>query len=192
MSKKAQPQPTIKKVKIDEHIKKSTSSNQSITPKKRGRPTGSRKQFNSPQANLSSTSDSIGTTNNESFDANFSTIKPNTSEEIQPIYDTTEEAKGFLRAPFDIAAGLTGIQKLALYPHQLDALAPSFKVVYDKRIAPYMGENADLIAFSMVFLGVAFEKVGVYKEEIAKIKPKENKPQTDSTGTPYIPTEHFA
>lgn len=182
---------TIKKVKIDEHIKKaSTTGSKTPTTGKRGRPRKIREGSNGrPEfAPNSGTDQPLRLDHQESLnqDANIDSVQ----QAIEPVYDTTEEAKGFLRAPFDIAAGLTGIKALSLYPTQLDALAPSFKVVYDKRIAPYMGENADLIAFTMVFMGVAFEKVQVYREETAKLKP-EIKPQaTDEAGKPFIPTEH--
>lgn len=178
---------TIKKVKIDDHIKSSGKKSEQTTIRKRGRPRKSGAQSNDQHAPIGSGIESFNSDIQESINGD---INNSNSQAIQPVYDTTEEAKGFLRAPFDIAAGLTGIPKLALYPQQLDALAPSFKVVYDKRIAPYMGDNADLIAFVMVFSGIAFEKVGVFKEEQAKRKPKENVKNTDSSGTPFIPMEH--
>lgn len=177
----------IKKVKIDEHIRSTKKGNsEAAMPRKRGRP----RKDHGGDAGAGKLQSTEGTS------APFSTIngseisqdkQPVTLPEIKPVYDTTEEAKGFLRAPFDIAAGITGIPKLALYPSQIDALAPSFKVVYDKRIAPYMGENADLIAFGMVFAGIVFEKVQVFKEETQKEKPKESQ---STNSVPSIVTEH--
>jgi len=179
----------LKKVKIDDHIRASNQGINQNQPRKRGRPRKNTESFSNTGKIDGPGSSSISDT------INFKSEENNTSTqllpEVQPIYDTTEEAKGFLRAPFDIAAGLTGIQKLALYPHQLDALAPSFKIVYDKRIAPKLGEDADLIAFAVVASGVIFEKVAVWREETEKTqKTQEQKSNQDSAGAPYIPTEH--
>lgn len=179
----------LKKVKIDDHIRASNQGNVHNQPRKRGRPRKNTESLsNPPKINGAGNSSASNAINFEEQENNSSAqLLP----EVQPIYDTTEEAKGFLQAPFDIAAGLTGIQKLALYPHQLDALAPSFKIVYDKRIAPKLGEDADLIAFAVVASGVLFEKVAVWREETEKAqKAQEQKTNQDSAGSPYIPTEH--
>lgn len=168
----------LKKVKIDEHIKSSNSGNSEAPKRKRGRPRKSAEPLAIPTISNSPPSPRHVDSESQQEDINHS---------IEPVYDTTEEAKGFLRAPFDIAAGLTGIPKLALYPAQLDALAPSFKIVYDKRIAPYLGEEADLITFAMVFSGILFEKVAVYKEEAAKLEKKEERKENLA---PFIPMEH--
>lgn len=180
--------PEIKRIKIDDHIKASNTGNSKIGTRKRGRP---RKDSTSINATMSDTagSPSPSIDHSDSIEKN-NDISESHSRILEPVYDTTEEAKAFLRAPFDVIAGLTGIQKLALYPAQLDALAPSFKLVYDKRIAPSMGENADLYAFAICFAGVAFEKVGVYREEMKKRKPIEAVNNVSEQGTPYIPTEH--
>lgn len=179
----------LKKVKIDDHIKTSNTGISQNQPRKRGRPRKNTESFSNAGKINGPGNTSISDPIKHSLEENNSHTE--LQPEIQPIYDTTEEAKGFLRAPFDIAAGLTGIQKLALYPHQLDALAPSFKLVYDKRIAPKLGEDADLIAFAVVASGVIFEKVAVWKEETEKTqKVQEQKTNQDSSGTPFIPTEH--
>jgi hypothetical protein len=176
----------LKKVKIDEHIKSTKKSNSSASTGKRGRPRKNTEQLHDAgKINLGGDSSS-SVTLSESVETHIGDNQP---ASIEPVYDTTEEAKGFLRAPFDIAAGLTGIQKLALYPAQLDALAPSFKIVYDKRIAPKLGEDADLIAFAIVASGVIFEKVSVWREAKALEEPKVVK-HTDTAGTPFIPSEH--
>ena len=174
----------IRKVNIDAHIKASNAGSSQTTSRKRGRPRKNTESPNHPQQIERAGDSSFIIPDESSFEANNSIDQ---SHFIEPVYDTTEEAKGFLRAPFDIAAGLSGIRSIALYPEQLDALAPSFKVVYDKRIAPNMGENADLIAFAMVATGVIFEKILVYKNE--NEKPAEAVKNTDSSGAPFIPTE---
>ena len=177
----------IKRVKIDEHIKSTVGSNAEPAKRKRGR----------PRKNPVASSDSqqvIGSGNSlggQSFNPqNQTSFNPASIEspKIQPVYDTTEEAKAFIRAPFDIAAGLTGIKDLALYPAQLEALAPSFKVVYDKRIAPYMGENADIYAFCIVLAGITFEKVQVFREHQTRMSPQAPNKTTNESGTPFIPT----
>lgn len=182
--------PEIKKVKIDEHINatKRKAIVETAIVRKRGRPrkdnvSDDRARKLQPAEGAST---SPGAIDSRPIDQNK---QPATIPAIQPIYDTTEEAKAFLRSPFDIAAGLTGIQKLALYPSQIDALAPSFKVVYDKRIAPYMGNNADLIAFGVCAAGIIFEKVQVFQQENNKKKDEPTQKES-AASSPYIQTEH--
>jgi len=188
--KKPSPQkPTIRKVKIDEHIKSAKGNDQQSTPRKRGRPAGSGKKLQSEPSFINpSHSDSPTLESTDNVGTDFA--QHGTPEIIEPGYDTTPEAKAFLAAPFEAAAGLTGIAKLKLYPEQLEAAVPSFKLVYDKHILPHMGENPELIAFAVVMLGITFEKVSVFKEEQAKRQPKKSEQATDSAGMPYIPTEH--
>jgi len=190
-TKKPTEKPNIKKVKIDEHIKTAKGSVNQNTPRKRGRPRKDRTESNggSILQDVGSGSSGAGFSDAPIDHASDLIHQPSI---VEPIYDTTEEAKGVLRAPFDIAAGLTGIAGLALTPSQIDALAPSFKVVYDRRIAPYMGDNADLIAFGMVFAGVAFQKVQIFRDEMEKRRPTKKETPTESAGSPFIPTEHHA
>jgi len=178
----------LKKVKIDDHIKNSKKGNGTATPAKRGRPRKT-PELSSIPGNAGSSRDSSSVViDSQSVDSHIDDAQ---LQEVQPVYDTTEEAKGFLRAPFDIAAGLSGIPRLALYPSQLDALAPSFKIAYDKRIAPKLGEDADLIAFAVVVSGVLFEKVAVWKEETGKNqKAAEAANLNTENRPPFIPTEH--
>lgn len=169
MSKNEKQKPKV--VKIDEHIRKSKNSVQETVRRGRGRP---RKDAGSNEAggfNSSSPSKPL----DDRVSLPVKPVAPTIpSETIKPQYDTTEEAKGLISAPFEVVAGLTGNPKYKLYPAQLEAIAPSFKVVYDKRLAPKMGENADLIAFGMVFVGVLFEKVSVAREDMAKAKEKQS------------------
>ena len=174
--------PQLKKVHIDDHIK-SARTNQTTNTGKRGRP----RKNPEPSGDPGKVNASGNTSLFDSLDKSVETSISDTSyPEVVPAYDTTEEAKGFLRAPFDIAAGLANNTRLALYPAQLEAMAPSFKIVYDRRIAPNMGDHADLIAFAMVASGVIFEKVAIFKEQREMEKPKP-KPKTDSVDSPTIP-----
>lgn len=183
----------IKKVKIDEHIRASKGTNkpasQSAAPRKRGRPRKTGAEFNAADS-ITGGSGQSSKVIDQPVDDSVSFTQHSNEVEIEPVYDTTAESRAFLEAPFSVAAGLTGIPKLALYPTQLDAMAPSFKLVYDKRIAPYMGDNADLIAFTMCAMGVVFEKVQVFREESEKRAPVQKPQPSDSAGMPYIPTEH--
>lgn len=175
---------SLKRVKIDEHIKATGGSEQPVK-RKRGRPRknpnalGQSQQANAGGNPLDSMADSY------QAQENIGHAEP---PKVEPVYDTTEEAKAFIRAPFDIAAGLTGIKDLALYPSQLEALTPSFKVVYDKRIAPYMGENADIYAFCIVMAGITFEKVQVFREYQARMRPQAPNNNVNEGGEPFIPT----
>lgn len=180
--------PTLKKVKIDDHIRASNNGNSGNQPRKRGRPRKNPESFSNAGKIDGPGSASISDTLNSASETHDS--PSHVLPEVEPVYDTTEEAKGFLRAPFDIVAGLSGIPKIALYPSQLDALAPSFKIVYDKRIAPKLGEDADLIAFAVVASGVIFEKIAVFKEESEKTKIKSEEQNQKISETPYIPTIH--
>lgn len=176
----------LKRIKIDEHIKSTAGTNQPEVKRKRGRPrknpivSGDAKQAGGIGSTLSFNA------GNPIHEGSHAATQ---SPKIEPVYDTTEEAKAFIRAPFDIMAGLTGIADLALYPHQLDALAPSFKVVYDRRIAPFMGQNADLYAFAIVLSGIAFEKVLIFKQHQEKARPQAPNKTTDDHGAPIIPHE---
>jgi hypothetical protein len=176
----------LKKVKIDDHIKNSKKGNNQTPTGKRGRP---RKN---PDALLSTGFNypGGGAPSSDTLSESDETSIRDSIQAVEPIYDTTEEAKGFLRAPFDIVAGLSGIPELALYPQQLDALAPSFKIVYDKRIAPKLGEDADLIAFAVVLSGVAFEKIGVWREVTGKAQKTAEAEKLKTNEPPFIPTEH--
>lgn len=179
----------LKKVKIDDHIRASKKSNSDTPKRKRGRPRKDSGFNQAPENGAGIDNSSSILSDGAPLSENIGDIEREASQ-VQPQYDTTEEAKAFLRSPFDMAAGITGIKKLSLYPEQLEALAPSFKVVYDKRILPSLGENADLIAFTVAASGIIFEKVSVFREY--KQSLENQKPQnTDSAGVPYIPTEHI-
>lgn len=175
----------LKRVKIDEHIKATVGSGEPPVKRGRGRPRKNPKSLSDSQqiggVGNSLPSDALHSGNQ----IGASGAQP---PKIEPVYDTTEEARAFIRAPFDIASGLTGIPQLALYPSQLDALTPSFKTVYDKRIAPYMGANADIYAFAIVFAGIAFEKVTVFNEVKRRAEVQAPNKNTDETGRPFIPT----
>lgn len=175
----------LKRVKIDEHIKSTVGSNAEPAKRKRGRPRKNPVSSSDPQQVIGSGNPFHSQPSHSPDQAGIGSPQP---PKIEPVYDTTEEAKAFIRAPFDIAAGITGIKDLALYPAQLEALTPSFKVVYDKRIAPYMGANADIYAFCIVMAGITFEKVQVFREHQARARPQAPNKNTDESGAPFIPT----
>lgn len=177
-----QQKPELKRVKVDEHIKQSKSHKATGNP--RGRP---RKNFDgpaetrgtpngtsagipihsvpadgSPSAAPRTASDTIrgAGKDNSTFTRNTSTAPI----QVIPAYDTTEEAKGIISAPFSAVAVLTKTPAFALTVPELEALMPSWKTVYDKRIAPYMGDYADIYAFSFVMVNVVMTKAKAYNE----------------------------
>lgn len=158
-------------VKVDEHIKKSTKQSvPSKIPGKRGRPrkdTGNVTQGGTEPIQLPHSSQSIPSPDRKPS----STQHAPSQVAIVPQYDTTEEAKGIISAPFSAAASLTGVPQLALTEFELLAIMPSWKVVYDKRIAPYLGQNADLYAFSFTMVNVVFAKFRVYQAAKPKAAP---------------------
>lgn len=162
-----------KRVKIDEIVKTANNRTEPLPKRSRGRPRKNPEQLRLSEPEHGRVKRSI----------DVRAELPETSQgddkretKVEPIYDTTEESKAFLRAPFDVVSGVTGCKDIALYPHELDALAPSFKIVYDKRIAPNLGEHADLIAFGVVLSGVVFQKAMIYKDFRDKKVAQENKP----------------
>ena len=197
----------IKRIKIDEHIKSATKNSpikkqaseniksDAGIKRGRGRPRkNTQLDDNAPKISGSGLSPSLMDSNGGNQGSNPADSLSG-SPNIKPIYDTTEEAKGVLQAPFEVAAGLTGCEKLRLSESQVFALAPSFKVVYDKRIAPYLGENADIYAFGMVFVGILFGKVTEYKEwQKTQVKKTETNyyASMDADIKPQILTEHHA
>lgn len=107
--------------------------------------------------------------------------------------DSTPEARAFLASPFEIVASATKEPRFALYPEQLDALTPSFKVVYDIYIRPKMGEHAPLYVFLVCFSGVLAEKFKVYKEYKVEVdaNAKAQPPFKTSDGKSEVPTSSF-
>lgn len=173
MSKQKVEPKQIKKVKIHEHIAATKKTgNPEVVRGKRGRPRkDSSESSRGALPSNSGTNPPLSTANSQpgSESTHFGTSQP---LQVVPVHDTTGEARAFLEAPFSIVAGFTGIPKLALYPTQLDALAPSFKPIYDKYIIPSLGENAMLYAFGLALSGVVAEKVMIFAEEKKKNPPK--------------------
>jgi len=182
MKTKQAQKPEIKKVKIHEHIAATKKSNNSeAVQRKRGRP---RKDnvVTSGAGNISTKTS--GDSQSSVSNIPKSTENPQSNSvapvHVVPVHDTTAESRAFLQAPFSVIAGLSGIPKLDLYPTQLDALAPTFKPIYDKYIVPKLGENAEFIAFGVVLSGVVFEKVSIYQQERAKqAPPKQEEKKSD-------------
>jgi len=73
-----------------------------------------------------------------------------------------------IQTPFEILSAVSKNPELKLYPEELDAIMPSWKTVYDKRIAPRLGENADIYQFVTVMIGISAIKYNVYQSK----KPK--------------------
>jgi hypothetical protein len=164
----------LKKVKIDEHIKSVKQANSDPVKRKRGRP---RKNPLPPQSSIGN-SETMGSENDGSESFNSTQSGENYSNQasapqIEPIYDTTPEAKGLLCTPFAALALLFQNQKLTLDESEIESLMPTFKPVYDNRIKPRMGENADLISFGAAFTVVLVRKVqviGEMKKERARLE----------------------
>lgn len=143
----------LKKVKIDEHIRKSKKQSPGQpgnTTKKRGRP-----------PKTSNESVGIGSAEPGPLAESVSTDptgNPPLTPEIVPEYDTTAEARAVLAAPFGVISALSGVQEVALTEPELDASVPSFRAVYDKHLRPFIGENAEVYAFGLVFAGLLAKK----------------------------------
>lgn len=141
----------LKKVKIDEHINKSKKKIPALSSgKKRGRP--KKEPIEVGQIPISSGEEPIDHASTSTGD-----IKP----EVIPVYDTTEQAKAFIKTPFEVSAMIFSEPRLTLYPEELDAVMPSWKVVFDKHIVPNLGENADVYLFATVMLGITAKKYSI-------------------------------
>jgi len=169
--------PTLKKVNIDAHIKNSkvsSTANIKTSPRGRGRPRKNPDGVNSPakpdDAGKSSLLNSSVGSGTESPKHEHNTEQPI----IIPQYDTTEEAKGILKTPFALLAMFAKIEGLNLDDSEVQALLPSWKVVYDKRIAPSLGENADIYVFATVFIQVSLGKYVLFRTEQSKRGPIQN------------------
>lgn len=189
----------LKKVKIDEHIKKSKlSEHGSGKPggkekRARGRPRKS--EGGSAEITNSITSHSDPRPEHRgSIEGDIPASNVPEPQVIEPVYDTTAEAKAFIETPFQMGAMLLSEPRLALYPEELEAIMPSWKVVFDKRIAPNMGENADLYMFATVMLGITAKKYAIVASRPKDKKIKEMQVETEQTHTnisqvsPGIPT----
>jgi len=149
----------LKKVKIDEHINSSKRSKgpDNTIKRTRGRPKKVASQSSEP------TIDRIEPIFNASVASpiNNSEISSDQPSEIVPVYDTTEQAKAFIKTPFEVSAMIFSEPRLTLYPEELDAVMPSWKVVFDKHIVPNLGENADVYLFATVMLGITAKKYSI-------------------------------
>lgn len=174
----------LKKVKIDEHINKSKKTIPALSSgKKRGRP--KKEPIEVGQIPISSGEEPIDHASTSTGD-----IKP----EIIPVYDTTEQAKAFIKTPFEVSAMIFSEPRLTLYPEELDAVMPSWKVVFDKHIVPNLGENADVYLFATVMLGITAKKYSIIanRPKESKIeremKVEENRPVQNQNLNASIPT----
>lgn len=160
--KKEIPSKKLKTVSIDAILKNGKTVE--AIKAKRGRPAGSKKLLVIENATLGPSITPPIKHSVEGVPA--STALPKVV--IQPLYDTTEESKAFIKAPFEIFAVVTKISDLQLTLLEIEAISPSFKIVYDKRIAPNLGQHADLFAFLMVFGGIAANKISIFNKAKAK------------------------
>lgn len=185
-------QPKLKRIKIDDIIRATKSTQQSSIPRARGRPKRSDPHLGNPSSAIRTDGNAAIPNSSPSHPGPATPTLNPAPITVVPQYDTTEEAKGFLRTPFEAAAGLTNIPTLNLLPAELEALMPSWKVVYDKRIAPNLGSNADLIAFGMVAGGILFNKYSIYKVEAKRIEiAKKNSPMRVADVKPTSETPQF-
>ena len=166
----------LKKVNIDAHIKNSKASgSETTTKRKRGRP---RKNPAIESSGHGSTDHDTGglksgdASSNSSFDASGSGSPINHSSAnqqsvpptVEPIYDTTAEAKGILQTPFAIFAMLFKNNQLMLDDQDTDVLMPSWKPIYDEDLKPFMGEHAKYISFGSALSVVLIKKYQVLSE----------------------------
>lgn len=180
--KKEIPSKNIKTVRIDEILK--NGKNAETIRAKRGRPAGSKKQVVIENAPVS-----VSTTTSIKSPAEGAQVSsPLPKIVIQPTYDTTEESKAFIKAPFEVFAAVTKIADLQLTLLEIEAISPSFKIVYDKRIAPNLGQHADLFAFLMVFGGIAANKISIFNKAKAKARSPHPNFETENK-TPDAPVE---
>lgn len=95
---------------------------------------------------------------------------PPKPEKVVVEIDTTEESKLFLKGAFEIPAGLLNDRRLALMEDELEAIAPSWKKIYDKHIKPQFGENAELYIFAIGMAGIVGKRIPFVAEDIRKLK----------------------
>ena len=152
----------LKKVKIDEHIKNSKKSEEKSNVGKRGRPKGSVKkkdEIKIESINVGGGLDRAG--EGPDLQGAGVNIGDGIESNVIPVYDTTEQAKAFIKTPFEVSAMIFSEPRLTLYPEELDAIMPSWKVVFDKHIVPNLGENADVYLFATVMLGITAKKYSI-------------------------------
>ncbi len=209
----------LKKVKIDEIIRgnKQPSSGNSSAPgagrRKPGRP-----RKHSLDANGSGGGSSI---NAEGSDINGGAISQGESSstldgrevsqnqipitsgadpivEVEPIYDTTAEARGLLETPFSLAAFFFQVKELVLAPDEGDALMPSFKPIYDIDIRPKLGEHARYYQFGFALSTILVKKFQLVvelknaQEKLAKENDRAEKIRQQASGEfrpPVVPSE---
>ena len=162
--KKEIPSKNIKTVRIDEILK--NGKNAETIRAKRGRPAGSKKQVvieNAP-------------------------VSVSTTTSIKSPAEGAQVSKAFIKAPFEVFAAVTKIADLQLTLLEIEAISPSFKIVYDKRIAPNLGQHADLFAFLMVFGGIAANKISIFNKAKAKARSPHPNFETENK-TPDAPVE---
>jgi len=118
--------------------------------------------------------------------------------EIEPVYDTTAEARGLLETPFSLAAFFFQVKELVLAPEEGDALMPSFKPIYDIDIRPKLGEHARYYQFGFALSTILVKKFQLVvelknaQEKLAKENDRAEKIKQQASGEfrpPVVPSE---
>lgn len=91
-------------------------------------------------------------------------------EKVEVVEDTTEESRAFIKGAFEIPAGILNDRRIALMSDEVEAIAPSWKPIYDKYIKPAFGEKAELYIFAFCMAGIVGKRIPYFQEDIRKIK----------------------
>lgn len=109
----------------------------------------------------------------EAFTPLVETSKPESKPEPQKIVvqeNIKEEAEAILAGTFEMGAALMSIPEFALSLEEKLAATPSFIPIYLKYIKPSFGDNADLLAFGLVMLGITGKRIPMVQKKLAEKK----------------------
>lgn len=126
-------------------------------------------------AQISGTSslDSLKEMPSEAFTPLADTIKPEVKTDAPKIVvqeNIKEEAEAILSGAFEMGAALMSIPEFALSIEEKLAATPSFIPIYLKYIKPSFGDNADLLAFGLVMLGITGKRIPMVQKKLAEKK----------------------
>lgn len=127
------------------------------------------------EAQISGTSslDSLKEIPSEAFTPLADTIKPEVKTDAPKIVvqeNIKEEAEAILSGAFEMGSALMSIPEFALTIEEKLAATPSFIPIYLKYIKPSFGDNADLLAFGLVMMGVVGKRVPMVQKKLADKK----------------------
>lgn len=120
-----------------------------------------------------STLDAFKEMPSEAFTPLVETSKPESKPEPQKIVvqeNIKEEAEAILAGTFEMGAALMSIPEFALSLEEKLAATPSFIPIYLKYIKPSFGDNADLLAFGLVMLGITGKRIPMVQKKLAEKK----------------------